>query len=46
LREPPIDEQDLAVLTEQDVRGLDIAVNDAAVMRVIDRVAHLEEISE
>ena len=38
LGEAPVDHDGLAELTEQDVRGLEVAVDDAVVVRVRDRV--------
>ena len=46
LREAPVDEQHLAVIAEQNVRRLDIAVNDAAMVCVVDRVTDLQEVTQ
>jgi hypothetical protein len=40
VREAEVDEADRAVGTQDDVRGLDVVVNDAAAVDVIERGAH------
>src|SRR5690349_16484093 len=42
--EPPIDEQRLAEFAEHDVVGLDVAVYDAAVVSVRNRIADADEV--
>ena len=43
LRDPPIEQVHLAVRAEHDVRGLDVAVNDAALVGVVNGHAELTE---
>ena len=43
LGQPPVDHQRLAVLAHDDVRRLDVAVQDAAAVGVVDRVAYVDE---
>ena len=46
LGQAPVDDQRLAVLADDDIARLDVAVQDAAVVRVIDRVADILEAAE
>jgi hypothetical protein len=43
LGDPEVEEPDPSVLTDQDVRGLDVAVHDEARVGMGDRRAHVEE---
>ena len=43
LGQPPVDHQRLAVRADDDVRRLDVAVQHAAAVRVVDGVADVEE---
>ena len=43
LGQPPVDDQGLAVLADDDVARLDVAVQDAAAVGVVDGVADVEE---
>ena len=43
LRETPVEDLDLAVLAEHDVRGLEVAMEHAARMREVDRLCDLEQ---
>jgi hypothetical protein len=45
-RDPPVHDEDLAERSEHDVRGLEVAVDDAAAVSVGDGLAHLDERSE
>ena len=42
-RDAPVEHVDLAVVAEHDVRGLEIAVHDAARVRELDREADVDE---
>ena len=46
LREPPVEDLDLAERADHDVGGLQVAVDDAAAVRVGDRAADLLEDAE
>ena len=43
LGQPPVDDQGLTVLAEDDVARLQVAVQDAARMRVVDGIADVDE---
>ena len=43
LGQPPVDDQGLAITTQHDVGRLQVAVEHAAAMGVVDRVANVEK---
>ena len=43
LREPPIDDQGLTVIADDDVRRLQVAVQHAAAVGVVDGIANVDE---
>ena len=45
-RDPPVDEVDLAVAPDHHVLGLDVAMEDAAAVRELDRSTHVREDAE
>ena len=46
LREAPVDHDGLAELADEDVRRLDVAVDDAALVRVRDRVRRRDDVGD
>lgn len=42
-RDPPVEDIDLAVITEHEVVGLEVAVHDASIVRELDGEADLRE---
>ena len=46
LGQPPVDDQGLAVLAQDDIRRLDVAVDHAAGVGIVDGVADVEESAE
>lgn len=43
LRDPEVQQLDLAINGDQDVRGLEVPVQDQRTMRMVDRLDHVEE---
>ena len=46
LGQPPVDDQGLAMLADDDVARLDVPVQDSAAVRVVDGVADVDEPAE